>query len=38
MRDPCDPIRDFKERMSALFSNDNSSDFNDKYDKSESGK
>lgn len=28
MRDPCDPIRDFRERMDALFSSDKSSDKN----------
>ena len=34
MRDPCDPIRDFKERMSALFSNDD----DDKTDNDKQGK
>lgn len=28
MRDPCDPIRDFRERMVALFSDDEASNEN----------
>ena len=26
LRDPCDPVRDFRERMVALFSDDNEQD------------
>lgn len=35
MRDPCDPVRDFKERMAALFSSDDDEDktYNDKQEK-----
>ena len=28
MRDPCDPVRDFRERMVALFSDDEASNEN----------
>ena len=31
MRDPCDPVRDFKERMAALFSGDDDKPGDDKY-------